>query len=377
MKKTSTKKRERGQGSIGKVPGSRFFYISYYDNVAKQHRESTGSELRSVAQEMLNQRLAAMGRGEKSPAELRSIRYEDMRQILIDNYGEKKIGKLVEEKQDDGTVKVYPYKRNLKVLDDFFGGMRLDQMDTDVFRAYRAKRKEKGIGDATINRNLSLLRRMMTLTVRERKLQFAKPYFPMVSEEGNVRKGFVTPEQFAKLLNVMPSYLKPYVLFLYEVGARSGAASAIVWSWVDLEEGVIEIPEGVTKTGEAQTLPISEELIGMLKKQFRKDDSPVFDRTNFRKEFRKACVAVGLGKLTRRVSAKGYVWEHYEGLIPHDFRRSAVRNMIRAKVDKKVAKTISGHKTDAVFDRYNITSTDDVKDAIRKVVEYRKKAVSG
>ena len=50
--------------------------------------------------------------------------------------------------------------------------------------------------------------------------------------------------------------------------------------------------------------------------------------------------------------------------------------MIRAKVDKKVAKTISGHKTDSVFDRYNITSTDDVKDAIRKVVEYRKKAVS-
>jgi hypothetical protein len=62
-----------------------------------------------------------------SPQELGSIRYEDMRQILIDYYGEKKIGKLVEEKQEDGTVKVYPYKRNLKVLDEFFAGMRLDQ----------------------------------------------------------------------------------------------------------------------------------------------------------------------------------------------------------------------------------------------------------
>jgi hypothetical protein len=116
---TSAKKRERGQGGIGHVPGSRFFYIWYHDNAGKQHRESTRSTLRSVAQEMLNQRLAAMGRGEKSPTEIKSIRYEDMRQILIDTYRERKIGTLVEEKQPDGTVKVYPHKRNVKVLDEF------------------------------------------------------------------------------------------------------------------------------------------------------------------------------------------------------------------------------------------------------------------
>ena len=62
-----------------------------------------------------------------------------MRQILIDNHRERKIAKLVEEKQEDGTVKVYPYKRNLKVLDEFFAGMRLDQMDADVFGAFRKK----------------------------------------------------------------------------------------------------------------------------------------------------------------------------------------------------------------------------------------------
>ena len=167
------------------------------------------------------------------------------------------------------------------------------------------------------------------------------------------------------------------MLFLYELGSRCGAASAIVWSWVDFKEGVIEIPEGVTKTGEPQTLPMSDELMGMLRKQFSKDDSPVFDTTNFRKEFRKACAAVGLGKVTKMVSKNGYRWEKYEGLIPHDLRRSAVRNMKRAKVDEKVAMSISGHKTRAVFDRYNITDTDDVKDAMNKVVEYRrKKAVS-
>ena len=173
MKRTATKKRERGQGSIGNVRGSRFLYIWYYDNAGKQHRESTRSKLRSVAQEMLNQRLKAMSRGEKSPTEIKSIRYEDMRQILIDHYREEGIGELVEEKQQDGTVKVYPHKRNLKVLDEFFAGMRLDQMDTDVLRAFRKKRRDNGIDDSTINRNLSVLRRMMNVTVQESNLQFA------------------------------------------------------------------------------------------------------------------------------------------------------------------------------------------------------------
>jgi len=221
----------------------------------------TRSTLRSVAQEMLNQRLAAMGRGEKSPTEIKNIRYEDMRQILIDNYREKKIARLVEERQEDGTVKVYPHKRNLKVLDEFFAGMRLDQMDTDVFRAFRKKRRDEDVDDSTINRNLSILRRMMNLTIREKKLQFAKPYFPMVSEEGKVRKGFVTPEQFDKLMSKLPIHLKPYALFLYEDVSRTTAAKDIRWPWVDLKEGIIEIPEEITKTGEAQTLPLSNDNI--------------------------------------------------------------------------------------------------------------------
>jgi len=121
---------------------------------------------------------------------------------------------------------------------------------------YREKRKDEGRSEATVNRELSILRTAYHNARRRTPPKVAiVPYFPMV-QETTVRKGFLTDLQYATLRNALPQELKALFVTAYITGIRRGELLAIRWRQVDFEARTITLDHGETKNQDARSVPI-------------------------------------------------------------------------------------------------------------------------
>ena len=355
-----TVKRERGTGGLIKIKGCRYWYAQFYTD-GRQRRVSTKTEVKQKAQGVLRNLLADKDRGSPFVGDLKKIRYGDLRAALLQNYTERGNRSLQILSNGDETI------WGLKALDDFFQykpdhpGWPMIRITTDAAREFARNRQAEGVENATINNSLKCLRRMLNIAKEDGKISTV-PIIRML-KPNPPRKGFLLLDQFEKLLDKIRNDLKPLIVFLYYCGVRLGEAKQIQWSQVDLDAALVRLEDEQTKTGEARTVPLPDVLVKMLKR-IKTKEGKVFCTTNLAKEWHKACAAVGLGKLEK---VEGKKFKRYSGLIVHDLRRSAIKNLMKAGVSEKVAMAISGHKTRTVFDRYHIVDSTDVIAAMRKV----------
>jgi len=341
--------RTRGGGGLERI--GKIWYYSYYDLRGKQVRRSSKSQLKSVALEMLRQTKEELGKGIE-PTVSHKLMYEELRQILLDDYRDK--GKLVMDGEDPVIT---GRKGHLRALDDYFRGLPVRAIGL-LIRKFVDDRKAAGIAGPTINRNFAYLRRMLKLAERQGKVSHI-PYFPM-QRESEPRQGFLERPDFERLRGAMPEHLHTGLTFCYENGCRTGAMQKILWPWVDLAKREVTLPPGIVKNRKPLILPLSCELVAMLKGKFQ-TSGPLFNMKNFKREWIKGCVKIGVGEKT------GPEWYQYKGLTPHDLRRSAVRNLTNAGVGQATAMKITGHRTVSVFERYNIVSTEQLHEAIERV----------
>ena len=177
--------RTRGTGCVRKVIGSRFWHIYYYCN-GRQVRESSKSESKMAAERLLHRRFSEMGIAFQLLPNSAKLKYEDIRQSLLEDCHIGGHRSLIT--QEDGTETV----SGLNHLDAFFTKRPVASITTDLLRAFVRERKKRDGGkrypvrNSTINRNLALLRRMMNLARREGKIQFI-PHFPMLAEKPPAR----------------------------------------------------------------------------------------------------------------------------------------------------------------------------------------------
>jgi len=166
-------------------------------------------------------------------------------------------------------------------------------------------------------------------------------------------------------------WLKSILATGYIFGFRRSELTEMKVRQVNLNHRTIALAAGTTKNDDARIVVMTKAVHELISEcvQGKANDDSVFTRSgNERvKDFRGAwwslCTKADLGKFVTGENMK----PKWKGLIFHDLRRSAVRNMIRAGIPEVVAMKISGHKTRSVFDRYNIVSPDDFVKAAAKL----------
>ena len=203
------------------------------------------------------------------------------------------------------------------------------------------------------------------------------PHIPQLKEH-NIRSGFFEHEDFLALRGALPDYAQVAASLAYYSGMRMDEICSLQWRQVDWTEGKLYLQAKDTKTNTPRVLYLTGDLYRVLRTWKMRCDLkwPVclwichrggIRLQSLKHSWRKGCQAVGLGEMVKDVTKGRNVWQ---GKIPHDFRCTAVRNMVRAGVPEKVAMAISGHKTRSVFDRYNIVNENDLEKAAWSLSAY-------
>lgn len=353
--KSTRKVAQSGAGTLYQRAGSPYWWFQFYLDGVKR-RESTGKTSLEDAIKHRDRVLGRKVRGEIGAQSSEKITVDALLNHFLDSS---------KKRVRPPTLKIYRYVVEAH-LRPAFGRLRALKVTTKHLDDYREMRTKVGATGSTANRELTLLRiafRGSTKTHPPLLRLDQVPMFEMVSERDNTRTGFVTDQQFASLLVHLPDYLKPLVVVAYNTGIRKGELLKLVWAQIDFDAQLIRLHK--TKNGEWRSVPFIGDMEDVLTiaKADRDELCPhcahVFSRfgdpiKSFQTSWTSATKKAGV-----------------PDLLFHDLRRSGVRNLIRSGVPETIAMAISGHKTRAVFDRYNIVSESDLQDAAEKMRKFR------
>lgn len=343
VEKPERKKLPRGMGRTFLRGGT--WWIAYWFR-GREYRESSRSSRESDANKLLKKRLGEIGRGRVTGPKEERVTFDDLAAAIERDYAV----------NGNRPRSLESLKLSLRHLRGFFGLDRaLDITPTRVSLYVEARRRE-GAANGSINRELAALKRMFSLALENEVLATA-PGIKLL-EEDNARQGFLNHGEFLNLHAALPPNLRDPVAFLYHSGWRVSEMRTLEWRDVDLVGGVITLRREVSKNRKSRTLPLRGELAEIIQRAaenrrldcrfvFHKDGLPIGD---FRKSWKTACKAANLS-----------------GIIVHDLRRTAVRNMVRAGIPEKTAMTLTGHRTRRIFDRYHIVSDSDLSEAAERL----------
>lgn len=347
----------------GELKHSRTWWIYYYSD-GRLIRENAKTTDERKARRLLTIRQGELAKGEEPVTpEVNRCLMTELFALVVEDY---RINELKSIGKVESRVRLH--------LGPFFGKMKARQVTGAHVQAFIAARKRTptrkrpGASNAEINRELAIVSRAFTLGRKFRKVT-VRPEFETL-EENNARQGFFEDHQIEAVWRLLPHYLKPALLFGSITGWRSHSeVFALEWRQVDFAAGEIRLDAGQTKNKKGRVFPLTEELRVVLEAQRAHTDA-------LQRKLG-AIVPLVFHRNGKRIKDYYTAWDNActkagcPSLLFHDLRRTAVRNLTRAGVPQPVAKAMTGHKTDAVFHRYDIVSPQDLQRAAEQLDTFK------
>jgi integrase len=351
-----TKKRSYGEGRVfrqkrkladGSIVESGPYWIAYCRR-GKPFRESAKTTNEKAAHKLLKRRLDEIKRPVCVGPSENKLGIEDLEKKVLADY----------EKNNRRSKKTVEFC--FKPLKAFFTFDRLIDITPSRIEQYQNARLAQKAARATVNRECAYLRRGYKLLLKAGEISTI-PAIQLLEGE-HIREGFINPGDFDKLLKHLPSNdARDIVEFLFNSAWRSEEAMSLKWRDVDRDGGMIRLRPENSKSKKPRLLPLLGALAEIIERRWKErrlDCTYVFHRNgkqvrSFRRGYKTASGKIGQSHL-----------------VPHDMRRSGIRNFRKAGLSESEGMMLSGHKTNAVYRRYDIIDEQDLRESMARVQEH-------
>lgn len=338
------------RGVFEKVKGSGVWWVLYYDQNGKRHRERVGPK--SLAIEVYRKRKTEVAEAEFFPEKIAKKRRRTLVEDAIQEYLKMNSNKAVHV-NDLRYGRIWIQELKGKTLEE------VAPLDVERYQ----KRRAQEVAVATVNREVQFVRRVFNVAIRNEKLDRNPVSKLKMFKENNERVRFLSDEEEQRLQD---AYVKIgraedwiFVQIAMHTGMRRGEQFNLRWENVNLQAETITIPR--SKNGEARRISISEyvqDLFRSLPSRMRnewcfphsKGTGPLDGHNVVTRSFYPALAEAGI---------EDFHW--------HDLRHTFASRLVMAEVDLPTVRDLMGHKSIQMTLRYSHLSPAHTRKAVNKL----------
>lgn len=363
-------KERTGQISENTKTGIWTARVCYKNTNGKRTAIQRTADNKTDAKKLLKQLLEKLDAGGRKAIDAEKLTFNDLADYYEKHYA--KPAKFIDDRKVEGMRNVSRVKGFVKLFREYFGKMKIKQIGYEeivAFRSYRLSipthyKTTRNI--ATMNRELSNLRRIFNIAIRQgwlmrNPVNMGEPLIDRSAERRRTR--VLSLEEEKRLLEACTGkrkHLIPLIICLLDTGARRGETLKLKFSDLDFENRLITYQALNTKTLKtrqiAMTTRVYNELSKLWEDSSKNEDELVFKFRDVRSSFENACIDAGIP------TGRPF------GITLHSLRHSAATRLINGHLPIQMVSRILSHENPQTTYRY-LFSTDETLSQAASIFE--------